>query len=55
VALSVSVSGPRPLAGTLPCGDRTFLPRAIPAPGGDCPSGSPDFIFSKSASSDDYG
>jgi hypothetical protein len=27
VALSVSVSEPRPLAGTLPCGDRTFLPR----------------------------
>ena len=27
VALSVSVAGPRPLAGTLPCGDRTFLPR----------------------------
>jgi hypothetical protein len=27
VALSVSVSGPRPLAGTPPCGDRTFLPR----------------------------
>jgi len=27
VALSVSVTGPRPLAGTLPCGDRTFLPR----------------------------
>jgi hypothetical protein len=26
VALSVSVSGPRPLAGTLPYGDRTFLP-----------------------------
>ena len=28
VALSVSANGPRPLAGTLPCGDRTFLPRA---------------------------
>ena len=27
VALSVSVTGPRPLAGTLPCGDRTFLSR----------------------------
>jgi hypothetical protein len=27
VALSVSVAGPRPLAGTLPCGDRTFLSR----------------------------
>jgi hypothetical protein len=27
VALSVSVSGPRPLAGTPPCGDRTFLYR----------------------------
>jgi len=27
VALSVSVSGPRPLAGTPPCGDRTFLSR----------------------------
>ena len=27
VALSVSVSGPRLLAGTPPCGDRTFLPR----------------------------
>jgi hypothetical protein len=26
VALSVSVTGPRPLAGTPPCGDRTFLP-----------------------------
>src|ERR1700722_7960218 len=27
VALSVSVAGPRPLAGPLPCGDRTFLSR----------------------------
>ena len=27
VALSVSVAGPRPLAGTLPFGDRTFLSR----------------------------
>jgi hypothetical protein len=27
VALSVSVTGPRPLAGTLPFGDRTFLSR----------------------------
>jgi hypothetical protein len=27
VALSVSVTGPRPLAGTPPCGDRTFLHR----------------------------
>jgi len=38
VALSVkpALSGPpRPLAGTLPCGDRTFLPRC----GGDCPPG----------------
>ena len=32
VALSVSVSGPRPLAGTLPCGDRTFLPRGSKNP-----------------------
>ena len=31
----IRLSGsPRPLAGTLPCGDRTFLPRR-----GDCPSG----------------
>jgi hypothetical protein len=42
VALSVSVSGPRPLAGTLPCGDRTFLPQAR-RPGSDCPSGSSPF------------
>ena len=44
VALSVSVSGPRPLAGTPPYGDRTFLPRILAEPGGDCPSGSPHHI-----------
>ena len=38
MALSVSVAGPRPLAGTLPCGDRTFLPRQRSR--SDCPSGS---------------
>jgi hypothetical protein len=39
VALSVESAlseSPRPLAGMLPCGDRTFLPQA-----GDHPSGKP--------------
>src|SRR5205807_2843518 len=39
-----SPCGPaRPLTGTLPCGDRTFLPRfrrRTPENGSDCPSGS---------------
>ena len=33
VALSVSVAGPRPLAGTPPYGDRTFLPWTQMDPG----------------------
>src|ERR1035437_1384382 len=37
----------RPLAGTLPCGDRTFLSRGPEGtPGSDCPSGSLTRIFS---------
>jgi hypothetical protein len=41
VALSVSVSGPRPLTGTPPCGDRTFLPRdTLLRPESDCQSAS---------------
>src|ERR1022692_742519 len=36
----------RPLAGTLPCGDRTFLPRGPKGTGSDCPSGSLTRLFS---------
>jgi len=42
VALSVKLAlseSPRPLAGMLPYGDRTFLPRPFKKSAGDCPSG----------------
>ena len=37
--------GPRPLAGTLPCGDRTFLPRAQRAPRERLPVRQPHVII----------
>src|SRR6202142_2623435 len=50
VALSVKPAlsePPRPLAGMLPCGDRTFLPPRLgfPALASGCPSGRPAFIM----------
>ena len=49
VALSVRPAlseSPRPLAGTPPCGDRTFLPRPeLPPSSSDCPSGRPALII----------
>ena len=49
VALSVKLAlsePPRPLAGMLPYGDRTFLPpRRFPGEASGCPSGRPAFII----------
>ncbi len=50
VALSVKSAlsePPRPLAGMLPCGDRTFLPRAGKHPASDHPYDRPDSILAE--------
>ena len=50
VALSVKLAlsaSPRPLAGMLLCGDRTFLPSDLSAGTGDHPSGRPKYIMTE--------